>query len=228
MTVHELRSRHTKYPQAARTLLRDTLLAAASDLLRDYGWAEISMAAIAAHAGVSRQTLYNEFGSREEFAQSFAMREADSFLSAVEATIAQHADDPLQALEAAFEHFLVAAANNPMVRAILLREKGTEDLVAMFTTGGGPVVELATRRLTSAVRKQWPRASEKDARIAVECLVRLAISHAGLPSGSTADAAKSITALIGPFAAQKLGLGPASKRRPAKGVNPGRIARFAR
>ena len=217
-----------RYAEAARTLLRDTLLSAASDLLRDYGWSEISMAAIAARAGVSRQTLYNEFGSREEFAQSFAMREADMFLRSVEATIAAHSDDPLRALEAAFEQFLVAAADNPMVRAILVRDKGTEDLVAMFTTGGGPVVEFATERLTCAVRKEWPQASEKDARIAVECLVRLAISHAGLPSGTTADAAQSIAALIGPFATQKLGLGSAGKRRQAKRVNLALGARFAR
>jgi AcrR family transcriptional regulator len=217
-----------RYAEAARTLLRDTLLTAASDLLRDYGWSEISMAAIAARAGVSRQTLYNEFGSREEFAQSFAMREADIFLSSVEATLAAHAYDPLRALEAAFEQFLVAAANNPMVRAILVRDKGTEDLVTMFTTGGGPVVEFATERLTRAVRKQWPQASENDARIAVECLVRLAISHAGLPSGSTADAAKSIAALIGPFVAQKLGLGLRRTARQAKRVNSPQTARFVR
>jgi AcrR family transcriptional regulator len=207
-----------RYPEAARTLLRDTLLAAASDLLREYGWSEISMAAIAAHAGVSRQTLYNEFGSRQEFAQSFAMREADVFLRSVEAKIAAHADDPLRALEAAFEHFLVAAAENPMVRAILVSRDGTDDLVAMFTIRGGPVVELATERLTRAVCKHWPRASESDARVAVECLVRLAISHAGLPTGPASEAAKSISALIGPFVAQKLGL--RSRRKARKPRSP--------
>jgi AcrR family transcriptional regulator len=206
----------SRYGQAARTLLRDTLLAAASDLLRDYSWSEVSMAAIAAQAGVSRQTLYNEFGSREEFAQSFAMREADTFLVSVEATIAAHPDDPLQALEAAFEHFLSSAAENPMVRAILVPDHGADDLVAMFTTRGAPVIELATERLTSAVRKQWPRASENDARIAVECLVRLAISHAGSPTGSTTGAAKSISALIGPFVTQKLGLGQGRKARKGR------------
>jgi AcrR family transcriptional regulator len=206
-----------RYAEAARTLLRNTLLTAASDLLREYSWSEISMAAIAAQAGVSRQTLYNEFGSREEFAQSFAMREADTFLSSVEATIASHPDDPLQALEAAFEHFLSAAAENPMVRAILLHDVGANDLVAMFTTRGAPVIELATERLTRAVRKQWPRASEGDARIAVEGLVRLAISHAGLPVGPTTEAATSISALIGPFVTQKLGLAPRRKGRKARG-----------
>jgi len=137
-------------------------------------------------------------------------------LSSVEATIAMHHDDPLRALEAAFEHFLTAAAQNPMVRAILVRSEGAEDLFVLFTTGGRPVVELATERITRAVRKHWPRAAEMDARVAAECLVRLAISHAGLPTGSTLDAAKSIAALLGPFVIQKLGL--ASRRKPRKGT----------
>ena len=35
------------------------------------------MAQIARTAGVSRQTLYNEFGSRPEFAEVYVLREAD-------------------------------------------------------------------------------------------------------------------------------------------------------
>ena len=45
------------------------------------------MADIAVAAGVSRQTLYKEFGSREEFAQVLVMREAESFLDAVERAV---------------------------------------------------------------------------------------------------------------------------------------------
>ncbi|MGH7436189.1 MAG: TetR/AcrR family transcriptional regulator, partial [Polyangiaceae bacterium] len=62
-----------KFAEATRALLRETLLGAATDLLREYKWSEVSMAAVAERAGVSRQTLYNEFGSRDEFAQSYVM-----------------------------------------------------------------------------------------------------------------------------------------------------------
>ena len=54
---------------AARELLRSTLLDAARAELASRRWTEITMADIARAAGVSRQTLYKEFGSREEFAQ---------------------------------------------------------------------------------------------------------------------------------------------------------------
>ena len=55
------------------------------------------MAEIAAAAGVSRQTLYNEFGTRDEFGQALLIREGSRLLDAVEETIAAHADDPLAA-----------------------------------------------------------------------------------------------------------------------------------
>ena len=95
--------KRTPYPVAARELLRDTLLDGASDLLQQRDWSEITMADIATAAGVSRQTLYSEFGSRPEFAQAIFLREADRFLMAVEQAVNSRLDDPVAALAAAFE-----------------------------------------------------------------------------------------------------------------------------
>lgn len=46
------------YAEAAKVLLLDTLLNAASDLLREKSWQDLKMGDIATAAGVSRQTLY--------------------------------------------------------------------------------------------------------------------------------------------------------------------------
>ena len=51
------------------------------------------MGDIAATAGVSRQTLYKEFGNKSEFAVNLTIHEGSKFLGAVEdleAPIAQH------------------------------------------------------------------------------------------------------------------------------------------
>ena len=69
------------YAVAARELLRDTLFDAARRELEHRGWSEVTMADIASAAGVSRQTLYKEFGSRDEFAQAFVLREGDRFVA---------------------------------------------------------------------------------------------------------------------------------------------------
>ncbi len=55
------------------------------------------MADVAPPPGVSRQTLYKEFGSRDEFAQAFVLREAERFIDAVEGALDAHLDDPRRA-----------------------------------------------------------------------------------------------------------------------------------
>ncbi|HEV2791800.1 MAG TPA: helix-turn-helix domain-containing protein, partial [Solirubrobacterales bacterium] len=60
-------SQRTPYQEAARELLRQTVFDAARAELGSKPWSEITMADIASGAGVSRQTLYNEFGNRNEF-----------------------------------------------------------------------------------------------------------------------------------------------------------------
>jgi AcrR family transcriptional regulator len=186
------------YSVAARELLRNSLLDAACDELQTRGWSDITMAAIARTAGVSRQTLYNEFGSREEFAQVLVMREASRFLVAVEEAVNLHVDDPATALSAAFDVFLTAAAENALVRTIVYGD-GAEGLLALFTTQGRPLVEGAAERLTGVIVRGWPQVKRKDAELLSECLVRLAISYAVLPKGPARMTAASIATLLGPY-----------------------------
>src|SRR5689334_14519513 len=94
------------YSIAARELLRNTLLDAACDELVDRRWVDITMADVARAAGVSRQTLYKEFGSRDEFSQALVMRETDRFLNAVAEAVNANITAPAVALSAAFDVFL--------------------------------------------------------------------------------------------------------------------------
>jgi AcrR family transcriptional regulator len=188
----------TPYAQAARELLRETLLDGARDELERRSWAEITMGDIAAAAGVSRQTLYKEFGSRDEFAQAFVMREVDRFLATVEVAVREHLDDPATALSAAFDVFLTAAAEDPLVRT-LLRSEASHSLLPLLTTQGGAVVAGATERLSAIILAGWPQVDTPDAQLLAECLVRLAISYAALPAGPAGMTAASVTTLLGPY-----------------------------
>jgi len=189
------------YSVAARELLRNTLLDAACHELQGRRWADVTMADIALAAGVSRQTLYKEFGSRDEFAQVLVMRETDRFLLAVEQAVTAHLDDPASALAAAFDVFLQAAAENPLVHAIV-HGHGAEELLALFTTHGKPLVERAAERLTTVMLTAWPPLAREDAETLSECLVRLAISYAALPKGPTSMSATSVATLLGPYVRQ--------------------------
>ncbi|HLI33167.1 MAG TPA: TetR family transcriptional regulator [Solirubrobacteraceae bacterium] len=195
-------SARAPYPVAARELLRNSLMDAARDLIAERPFAEVTMAQIAEQAGVSRQTLYNEFGSREEFTQALLLREADRFLTSVEQAVSAHSDDPAKALEAAFEVFLIAAAEDPIVRAGL--RDGAEELLALVTTRGRPIVEYAVQRLAGVIATEWPEAARPDCELLSESLVRLAISYAALPKGPTLMTAESVAQLLGPFIEQAL------------------------
>lgn len=188
----------TPYSVAARELLRDTLLDAAQAELQERRWSEVTMADIARSAGVSRQTLYNEFGSRDEFAQILVIRESDRFLDAVEAAVRAHLDEPAVALAAAFGVFLTAAAENPLVRTIVGGD-GAEQLLALFTTQGKPLVDRASERVTDVLLSGWPLVPREDAELLSECLVRLAISYAALPQGPASMTAASLAKLLGPY-----------------------------
>jgi AcrR family transcriptional regulator len=186
----------TPYAVAARELLRDTLFDAARRELEHRGWNDVTMAEIATAAGVSRQTLYKEFGTRDEFAQAFVVREGGRFVRAVEGALDAHLEDPKAALTAAFGLFLDAAAEDPLIRAAIA---GDGEMLPFVTTQGQPLVAHAAERLRGAILARWPQAAEHDAALLAECLVRLAISYATLPVGSAGMTASSITELLGPY-----------------------------
>lgn len=197
------RSKPEPYPVAARRLLRETLLDAALEELAGSTWDEITMAAIATTAGVSRQTLYKEFGSRDEFAQALVLRETERFLGAVEGAILSHTEDPHVALRGAFEVFLLAAEQNPLLRSALTGQ-GAESLLPLVTTQGHPLLEFARQRLSQIIGSGWPEASEEDVTMLADVLVRLAISYATLPRGEAGETADMVAALLDPFIEQAL------------------------
>lgn len=185
----------TTYPVAAKRLLRDTLLEAADGLLDERPWAKVSMDAVAKRAGVSRQTLYNEFGGRKEFAQALVVREAERLLTGPEQAISDHADDPRRAIEAALRTFLEAAASNRLVES--MTSQADDGLLAMVTTQDA-VVSAATERLAAHIAGIWPGVALADIRRLTEIVVRLGISHAVLPSQAPGRTARDIAAVIGP------------------------------
>ncbi|WP_406092758.1 TetR/AcrR family transcriptional regulator [Streptomyces sp. NBC_01013] len=63
---------------------RETLLDAAHAALAARPWHAVRMVDVAATAGVSRQTLYNEFGSKDGLARALVRRAADTYLAGVE------------------------------------------------------------------------------------------------------------------------------------------------
>jgi AcrR family transcriptional regulator len=197
------RGQSTPYRVAARRLLRDSLFDAARELLSDRPWAQITMAEVARQAGVSRQTLYMQFGSRDEFAQAFVIREGDRFLDLVEEVIRAHTDDPRAAVAAGLAVFLDAAGRDPLVQ-LLLDDDGTGGMLPLITTQGRPVLVWASERLCAVMRSGWPQIGDEDAKLLADSVVRLAISYIALPTNPPSAATDEVMRLLDPYISQML------------------------
>ncbi len=190
------------YHVAARELLRDSLLDAACDQLNKHRWANVTMAEVALAAGVSRQTLYKQFGSREEFARVLVIREVGRLLSAVESAVSAHCEDLASALVGAFDVLVQAPADNALVRAAA-HGQGAEELLAVLTDERGvSLVELMTEHLTQLVVDRWPRLDRRVAGTLGECLVRLAVGYIALPNRASSAKHAPVAALLSPYVDQ--------------------------
>lgn len=97
---------------------REALLNAALSALADESWSAVRMVDVASAGGVSRQTLYNEFGSKDGLARALVRREADLYLHGVERLLAEPAD-AVDRLVSVAEWTVAEARSRPLLRALL-------------------------------------------------------------------------------------------------------------
>lgn len=162
---------------------REALLAAARDAAIAGDWQRIRMHDVAASAGVSRQTLYNEFGSKDALAQALALRETARFLDGIDAAVdAAAARRPADAVRAAVTYTFEAVAGDPLVKAMLLDDGG---LLPLITTRGEPVLSAARARMVDALLERFPHLPPSDVEAVSETVTRLALSYLMLPDGGT-------------------------------------------
>ncbi|MEV6764655.1 helix-turn-helix domain-containing protein [Streptomyces sp. NPDC051105] len=179
---------------------RESLLDAAYTALARRPWAAVRMVDVAAAAGVSRQTLYNEFGSKEGLARALVRREADGYLAGVERALVSHTE-VRERLTATAEWMAAAGRENVLVRAMLTgcwsERLPSPTLTAMPSSSAVPAQRRADGPLPSPgdfvqiVRDRavavlsGPEAVRGNRELARSCelVVRLALSCVAAPPG---------------------------------------------
>src|SRR3954468_18476909 len=170
----------------AATSTRDALLDAAYDAAVGGDWARTRMADVARSAGVSRQTLYNEFGSKDALAQAMAMREIERFIEGTERALDEaHPDDPIHAAGAAALWAFQQAAANPLLKAALIDD--TSGLLAFLTPRGEPAITAARNSFERYYSTHWPHLSRDAITLAAEAITRLTVSYLVLPADVPAE-----------------------------------------
>jgi AcrR family transcriptional regulator len=182
---------------AGVTPMRARLLDAAAAEFAEHGWRRLTMAKVADRAGVSRQTVYNELGSKPALAEALVMRELDSFLAVVQVRF-QGEDELVRAVRAAVEGALLAAEENALLRAVLgSRTEGDTELLP-FIFQSQELIDTATGFLLAVVREGYPDLPLDDVtlRVPLESVVRLVLSHISRPSRPPAETADEIAQLV--------------------------------
>ncbi|MER7111985.1 TetR/AcrR family transcriptional regulator [Streptomyces sp. NPDC000229] len=182
---------------------REALLHAAMAALGGLPWSAVRMVDVASAAGVSRQTLYNEFGSKEGLARALVRREADAYLYGVERAL-QARSDAADRLVSVAEWTVGEAAARPLLRALLTGCWGDRlpaprpAPVRSRVLAGAPAQRRADAgapapdELLAAVRERsravLAREGDDPGEAACELAVRLALSYVVAPGPDGVDA----------------------------------------
>jgi len=180
--------------------VRERLLDAAQGVIEDAGWATLTMARIAERVGVSRQTVYNEFGTKHGLAQELALRELQRFLDVVRERMGAE-PEIIPGIRAACEGALLMGEQSLLVRTIVTSVPGDDDadFLKILTTESGEIVESAVMVVKQCIHELYPPQplTETELNVAVEVVVRLVLSAITRPSKPPREAAADIGWIVG-------------------------------
>lgn len=181
------------YREANRARLREALIAAARALTVEHGWHGVRMADVAAAAGVSRQTVYNEFGGRDGLAEALALGEMREFVAMVRAEMFAHGADVRPAAHAAVSRTLLEAGRNPLVRAVLTSGRGgADELLPYLTTRSAALLEAGGAVIAEWAAAHLPEVAPARVAFTADATIRLTISHVLQPLESVEASADAI------------------------------------
>jgi AcrR family transcriptional regulator len=144
------------------------------------------MVEVAAAAGVSRQTLYNEFSSKEGLARALARREIDGYLAGVDRELAaagRFGADAGECFAGAAGWTLRSARRSPVVTAAL-------------TGADGNLVEALKSRTVEALVRGYPQLRPQDIGWACEAAIRLTLSYVIAPAAGDEEACLRVAQLV--------------------------------
>jgi AcrR family transcriptional regulator len=188
---------------------RRPIITAAIELTARSGWSAVTMARLAELVGVSRQTVYNELGSKTALAEAMISHELDRFLTVVRVAFDRRPDDLVEAIYDAVRSVLELAHDNILLRAIASATHGTDtELLPLLTTRASTLLTEAKTMLVQRVQSYQPPLDTEQLTVVIDLVVRTVLSHVMQPSDTparTADALAWVAArLLGTSSAQPL------------------------
>jgi AcrR family transcriptional regulator len=169
------------------------VVAAAAELTLEVGWAGVTMSKLADRVGVSRQTVYNEVGSKPQLAEEMVLAELGKFLAVVDEAFDEQPGDLVEAIRSAARGVLELARSNALLQAVVSASYGAEtELLPLLTTRNDALVLAATRTVRARVTAYRIDIDDRHLDAAIDMVVRLVLSHVVHAIGEPADTADDI------------------------------------
>ena len=176
---------------------RARILSSAIELLTESGWPSITMATLADRAGVSRQTVYNEIGSKPALAEAIVLDELSRFLSVVEEGFERHPRSLARALHAAVLGVLERSRDSAIMVAIVSATNGADtELLPPLTTRSTSLLETASTLVVDRLSAYAIAADDRTRDAVIDMLVRTTLSHVMQPTDSPERTAAGITSVV--------------------------------
>ena len=178
---------------AVSTPLRQRIVEAAVQLTTDVGWSQVTMSKLAGTVGVSRQTVYNEIGTKPALAESMILTELERFLGVVGTAFDEHPDDLVAAIRGASGAVLELAQDNRLLHAVVSATHGADtELLPLLTTHAESLLAAAKLVIAQRVAPYDIRLDAAHLDAAIDMVVRVVLSHVMQPSGTPAGTADDI------------------------------------
>ncbi|MGA8846376.1 MAG: TetR/AcrR family transcriptional regulator [Nocardioides sp.] len=174
--------------------IRDRVVDAAVTLTGSLGWAQVTMAKLADVVGVSRQTVYNEIGTKPRLAEAMILRELDRFLAVVSVAFDDHPDDLVAAIRDASRTVLEHAQDNPLLHAIVSATHGADtELLPLLTTHAESLLVAAKAVIAERLAPYDLPLPADRLEAVTDTVVRVVLSHVMAPTSTPQETAESIS-----------------------------------
>ena len=178
---------------AASLTMHERVVAAAAELTIEVGWAGVTMGKLADRVGVSRQTVYNEVGSKPQLAEAMVLAELAKFLAVVDEAFDRQPDDLVEAIRSGARGVLELAGRNALLQAVVSASYGAEtELLPLLTTHSDALVLTANDAVRRRVRGYSLDLDGRPLDAAIDMVVRLVLSHVVHPTGTPDETADDI------------------------------------
>ena len=178
--------------------MHERVVAAAAALTLEVGWAGVTMGKLADRVGVSRQTVYNEVGSKQRLAEEMVLTELTQFLAEVDAAFDRHPDDLVEAIRGAARGVLELAQSNALLQAVVSGSYGAAtELLPLLTSRNDALVLTATDAVRRRVLAYGLVIDERHLDAIIDMVVRLLLSHVVHPAAPPIDTADDLAWILG-------------------------------